>query len=75
MISLAGTAIRESVDIIRSAGGIPVGVVIALDRMERVGAVGETLSEKSAIQVIDEHCYGVLVVCNRRLTDGSLCVE
>ena len=31
----AGTSVRESVDIIRAAGGIPCGVVIALDRMER----------------------------------------
>jgi orotate phosphoribosyltransferase len=31
----AGTAIRESVDIIRSAGAEPAGVVIALDRQER----------------------------------------
>lgn len=31
----AGTAIRESVDIIRAAGAKPVGVVIALDRQER----------------------------------------
>ncbi|MEA5446529.1 orotate phosphoribosyltransferase [Gammaproteobacteria bacterium AB-CW1] len=30
----AGTAIRESVDIIRAAGAAPVGVVIALDRQE-----------------------------------------
>ncbi len=31
----AGTAIRESLDIIRSAGGEPCGVLIALDRQER----------------------------------------
>ena len=31
----AGTAIRESVQIIRAAGAEPVGVVIALDRQER----------------------------------------
>ena len=31
----AGTSVRESVDIIRSAGALPSGVVIALDRMER----------------------------------------
>ena len=31
----AGTAIRESVDIIRSAGAEPIGVVLALDRQER----------------------------------------
>ncbi len=31
----AGTSVRESVDIIRAAGAVPAGVVIALDRMER----------------------------------------
>ncbi|MCL2075467.1 MAG: orotate phosphoribosyltransferase [Betaproteobacteria bacterium] len=31
----AGTATRESVEMIRAAGGEPVGVLIALDRMER----------------------------------------
>ncbi len=31
----AGTAIRESVDIIRGAGAQPVGVALALDRQER----------------------------------------
>jgi orotate phosphoribosyltransferase len=31
----AGTSVRESVTLIRAAGGIPAGVVIALDRMER----------------------------------------
>ena len=31
----AGTSVRESIDIIRSAGAQPCGVTIALDRMER----------------------------------------
>ena len=31
----AGTAIRESIEIIRQAGATPAGVVIALDRQER----------------------------------------
>lgn len=31
----AGTSVRESVELIRSAGAEPCGVVIALDRMER----------------------------------------
>ena len=33
----AGTAIRESIEIIRGAGGTPCGVLIALDRQERSG--------------------------------------
>ncbi|KFL36111.1 orotate phosphoribosyltransferase [Arenimonas donghaensis] len=36
----AGTAIRESIQTIRAAGGEPCGVLIALDRQER-GQVGE----------------------------------
>jgi orotate phosphoribosyltransferase len=31
----AGTAIRESVDLLRAAGATPVGVLLALDRQER----------------------------------------
>jgi orotate phosphoribosyltransferase len=31
----AGTAIRESVDLLRSAGATPAGVLLALDRQER----------------------------------------
>ena len=33
----AGTAIREAIEIIRQAGGVPCGVLIALDRQERSG--------------------------------------
>jgi orotate phosphoribosyltransferase len=31
----AGTSVRESVALIRAAGAMPAGVLIALDRMER----------------------------------------
>jgi orotate phosphoribosyltransferase len=31
----AGTSVRESVDLIRTANAVPCAVVIALDRMER----------------------------------------
>jgi orotate phosphoribosyltransferase len=44
----AGTAIRESVDIIRAAGATPVGVVLALDRQER----GQT--PLSAVQEVEQ---------------------
>ena len=44
----AGTSVRESVELIRSAGGEPAGVVIALDRMER------GTGDKSAIQEVRE---------------------
>ena len=44
----AGTAIRESLDIIRAAGATAVGVVIALNRQER----GK--GERSAIQEVEQ---------------------
>jgi orotate phosphoribosyltransferase len=34
-VMTAGTAVRASVELIRSEGAVPVGVVIALDRQER----------------------------------------
>ena len=42
----AGTAIRESVEIIRHAGGEPAGVLIALDRQEK--GTGETSAVQEA---------------------------
>lgn len=42
----AGTAIREALDIIRDGGGIPAGIVIALDRQEVV--VEKTVDEGGA---------------------------
>jgi orotate phosphoribosyltransferase len=42
----AGTAVRESVGIIRGAGAVPAGVVLALDRQER----GE--GSRSAVQEV-----------------------
>lgn len=43
----AGTAIRESIDLIRQAGAEPAGVLIALDRQERGNG------ERSAIQEVE----------------------
>jgi orotate phosphoribosyltransferase len=51
----AGTAIRESVDIIQVAGATPAGVVIALDRQER------GRDARSAIQEVEE-TLGVRVI-------------
>ena len=51
----AGTSVRESIDIIKNAGAIPAGVIIALDRQERGSA---TLS---AIQEV-EATYGIRVI-------------
>jgi orotate phosphoribosyltransferase len=51
----AGTAIRESVDIIQAAGAAPAGVVIALDRQER------GRDARSAIQEVEE-TQGIRVI-------------
>jgi orotate phosphoribosyltransferase len=45
----AGTAIRESIEIIRSAGATPAGVLLALDRQERGSD-----SSRSAVQEVRE---------------------
>ncbi|MDR3298987.1 MAG: orotate phosphoribosyltransferase [Candidatus Accumulibacter sp.] len=58
----AGISVREAVDIIRAAGAVPNGVVIALDRMERgVGAL-------SAAQEVEQD-YGLQVIAVATLDD------
>jgi orotate phosphoribosyltransferase len=59
----AGTAIRESIDIIRAANAQPAGVLLALDRQER--APDSTLS---AVQEVAKH-YGIPVVAVVSLAD------
>jgi orotate phosphoribosyltransferase len=59
----AGTAIRESIDIIRAAGAHPAGVLLALDRQER-GAV----SPLSAVQEVREQ-FGIPVLAVISLAD------
>ncbi|MCJ1277771.1 orotate phosphoribosyltransferase [Puttea exsequens] len=48
----AGTAMREAIEIIRAQGGRLVGVVVAVDRMERVREEGG----KSAIGEVEAEC-------------------
>jgi orotate phosphoribosyltransferase len=69
----AGTAIRETVEIINSHGAVLAGVLIALDRQERTGPSSTTtesndpkvdkqdLSKLSAIQQVEKE-FGVPVV-------------
>ena len=48
----AGTAIRESIDIIRAAGATPAGVVLALDRQERgQGALSAVQEVQTAFSI------------------------
>jgi orotate phosphoribosyltransferase len=58
----AGTAVRESFDIIEGCGAVVAGVVISLDRMER----GQ--GNLSAVREIEEH-HGIPVVSIASLDD------
>jgi orotate phosphoribosyltransferase len=58
----AGTAIRESVELIRHAGAQPAGVLIALDRQEK------GRGDKSAVQEVEE-MFGLPVVSILKLDD------
>ena len=60
----AGTAIREALAIIRDGGGVPAGIVIALDRQERVR---EDAVESAAQAVSAEQ--GIPVVAVATLAD------
>ncbi len=59
----AGTAIRESIDIIRAAGATPAGVLIALDRQERGGE-----GRLSAVQEVQK-VFGIPVIAVMNLAD------
>lgn len=58
----AGTAIRESIEIIQSAGAQPVGIVIALDRQEKGNG------DLSAVQEVEKE-YALPVYAIINLTD------
>jgi orotate phosphoribosyltransferase len=58
----AGTAIREALGIIADVGGIPAGIVIALDRQERAS---ETDAQSAAQAVAAEHALPVIAVATR----------
>jgi orotate phosphoribosyltransferase len=58
----AGTAIRESIELIRRDGAEPVAVALALDRQER------GLSERSAVQELEGH-YGLRCITILTLTE------
>jgi orotate phosphoribosyltransferase len=59
----AGTAIRESIDIIQAAGATPAGVLLALDRQERASG-----SELSAVQEVRNQ-YKIPVISVVNLAD------
>jgi orotate phosphoribosyltransferase len=59
----AGTAIRESIEIIRASGATPAGVLLALDRQERASD-----SDFSAVQEVRSQ-YQIPVVAVINLSD------
>lgn len=61
----AGTAIREALAVIAGAGGMPVGIVIALDRQE---AVDPNVSRRSAAETVAEE-HGLPVIAVATLDD------
>jgi orotate phosphoribosyltransferase len=62
-----GASKRESVEMIRAAGAEPVGVLIALDRMER-GGPDDQLSAHSAVEDFERE-YRMPVVAIATLSD------
>ena len=60
----AGTAIREAMAIIRAAGGIPVGIVVALDRQE----IASETDKRSAAQAVAEEA-GIPVIAVATMAD------
>jgi orotate phosphoribosyltransferase len=63
----AGTSVRESVALIRAAGALPCGVVIALDRQERASEAGVD-AECSAVQYVQQQ-LGLPVAAIATLAD------
>jgi orotate phosphoribosyltransferase len=63
----AGTSTNHSVNIIRNAGAIPVGVLIALDRQER-GGDAENVCAHSATQDVQQK-HGIKVSAIATLAD------
>ena len=60
----AGTAIGESVRLIRAAGADPVAVLIALDRQEKAAVDGHTLALSAVQHVQREHGLSVVSVAD-----------
>ena len=63
----AGTSVRESVEMLRAAGAVPVAVLIALDRMEKSGTA-QDVGEFSAVQMVEKD-FGIPVFAIATLAD------
>lgn len=69
----AGTSVRESVEIIRSNGANPAGVLIALDRMECAGTA-ENVERVSAVEDV-QNKYKMPVIAIASLSDLLLYLQ
>ena len=63
----AGTSVRESIAMIKAAGGVPCGVLIALDRQERASDDGPE-ANLSAVQFVTQN-LGLPVAAIATLAD------
>ena len=64
----AGTSVRESIAMIRAAGGTPCAVAIALDRQERATDDRGSDAEGSAVQFVERE-LGLKVAAIATLAD------
>lgn len=67
-VMTAGTAVGEAVEIIKKEGGTLVGIVIALDRMEKIPSEDDTKPGPSTVQEVQKR-HGVPVIACLTLDD------
>ena len=60
----AGTAIGESVALLRAVGATPAAVLIALDRQEKAAIDGQTLAQSAVQHVQAQHGLPVVAIAN-----------
>ncbi|MDE1951502.1 MAG: orotate phosphoribosyltransferase [Betaproteobacteria bacterium] len=60
----AGTAVGESVRLLRAAGATPAAVLIALDRQEKAAIGGQTLEQSAVQHVQTTHGLPVVAIAN-----------
>jgi len=66
----AGTAIREAVDLVKAVGGEVVGVVIAMDRQEKVGlGAAHAETNLTAVAALAQELGGVPILSLLSLQD------
>ena len=53
-VMTAGTAIRQSINLIQAQGGIIVGIVLLLDREEVAGGIDPSSDEKSTVDDVEK---------------------